>query len=183
VEPRASDGYRRGIARVCSNSAALGTLLVLTIVATAWPDGGVVRLHETSGPLAITVFSAEPLRAGPADLSVLVQSVADGNPLLDATVEFVLVPPDGGEPLRVRATQAAATNKLMQAALVVLDRVGEWQMQVEISRGPVHANASGVLTVEAPLPRLLELWPYLALPPAAVALFALRLWLLRRRRM
>ena len=48
-------------------------------------DGGAVQFRRQTGPVIITLFSAPvPLRAGPADLSVLVQNARDGSPILNA---------------------------------------------------------------------------------------------------
>ena len=44
-------------------------------------DGGTIRLSEQKGNYRITVFTAPtPLRAGPVDISVLVQEAATGEP-------------------------------------------------------------------------------------------------------
>jgi hypothetical protein len=159
---------------------ALHLLAVLLIAGAAHADGGAIRLQGTAGPFAVTVFSPEPLRAGLADLSVLVQSEAGGETILDATVDFTLEPPAGGV-VRARATREAATNKLLLAAEVDLIEPGAWKLHVDVQRGAETGQLDGVLAVEPSPPRLWSLWPYLALPPIIVALFAIGQWLSHRR--
>jgi len=146
-------------------------------------DGGTIRVVEPVGAYVVTVFSApEPLRVGTADVSVLVQERASGSPLLDAQVTLELTPPDGAAPpRRVEATHAAATNKLLHAARVDLDRPGAWTVRVSVHHGTDTVEVRGMLPVVAPASTLADIWPYLALPPLAVALYALRARLVRRR--
>ena len=165
--------------------APIGVVMLfvaLGLTAVARADGGAVRLQQVAGPFAVTVFAPEPLRAGPADLSVLVRSAANGEVLLDAVVDLVLTAPESAIALRARATQEAATNKLLQAVVVDLPEAGTWSLEVEVRRGAESAQVEGTLQVEGPAPRLRSLWPYLALPPVAVFLFAAANWLSRRRR-
>lgn len=136
-------------------------------------------MKAVAEPFVITVFSPEPLLAGTADLSVLVQA-ADGEALLGCTVDLLPAAP-GGEVHRVRATREAATNKLLQAALVDLPQAGTWNLAVEVTCGGRSARVAGNLPVAAAPRRAATLWPLFALPVAAVALFALGQWLSRRR--
>src|SRR5262245_30327762 len=147
-------------------------------------DGGTIRIVEPVGAYIVTVFSApEPVRVGVADVSVLVQDRTSGSPLLDAQVTLELNPPDAGAtPRRLEATRAAATNKLLQAARVDVDRPGTWTMRVSVHRGSDAVEVQGALPVLPPASTLSDIWPYLALPPLAVALYALRAGLVRRRR-
>lgn len=144
-------------------------------------DGGVVRLRQSAGDWSVTLFSAEPLRAGPADLSVMVQEGDGGAVRLDGEVELRLWPPGGGEPRTVAATRQAATNKLLRAAFVDLDRDGLWLVEVILRRDGDTAVVAGELPVAAAAPRLAALWDVLLLPPAVVLLFALARLLERRR--
>jgi len=161
--------------------AAALALLALLLPQTVLADGGAIRLKQTAPPFAVTVFSPEPLRAGEVDLSLLLQSATDGAAILDATVDFVLTPPGAATPLHARATRAAATNKLLLAALVDLRPAGTWDLRVEIQRGDERAAVSGVLVVGEAAARREGLWPYLALPPAVILLFGLGQWLTARR--
>ncbi len=140
-------------------------------------------MQQEAGALRISVFSApEPLRAGPADLSVLIQRKSDGGAVLDAEVELQLAGPAPATPFAVRASRGAAANALLYAAPVELGAAGVWSLRVSVQHQREKITLAAELPVAEPPPRLLALWPYLALPPAAVSLFALREWLVRRRR-
>lgn len=162
-------------------AAALAVLFLLAAPA-AWSDGGVVRLRETRGGLVVTVFTApDPLRAGPQDVSVLVQDPS-GAPVLDAEVTLRFDPPARSSAgFAVRALRAQATNKLLQAAQVDLREVGKWRLGVAVSRAGQAAEFSCALPVEASAHGITDLWGVLALPPVMVVLFALNQALRRRR--
>ena len=156
-------------------------LLLLLAAGVAQADGGTVQIQQDTGPFRITVFSApEPLRVGSADLSVLVQRRDGDAPVLDAEVAIRLEGPPPAAPIETRATREAATNKWLQAALVEIPAAGAWRLRVTVRAGGQSADATGALRV-MPRARLRSLWPYLALPPVAVALFAAREWGRRSR--
>src|SRR5437016_191900 len=89
-------------------------------------DGCTVRLSEKKGNYQITVFTAPtPLRAGPVDVSVLVQEAATGElaPEVQVTIKAVR----RGSPgvvIHHPATTEAATNKLYHAAIFDLPEPG-----------------------------------------------------------
>ena len=167
-------------------------------------DGGIIRLRETQGPFSVTVFSSpEAVPGGLADLSVLVQRSESGKVVLDADVRFTLSPPDGlamkqadvlcsfptaAMPLRdginnvasVRASREQASNKLLYASPVQLNAPGDWKLHVVVSRGTDTARFDCRLPVTLSSGKLTELWPYLSLPPLAVAAFAVNQWLRRQ---
>lgn len=169
---------------------ALAPLLACTLAGAlparlAGADGGTVRLVEPVGAFVVTVFSTpEPLRVGATDLSVLLQDRVSGVPLLDARVALEVLPPAGGDatPLRLAATHADATNKLLYAARFTADRAGDWTVHVTVRRGTDSIAAQCLLPVAPGASGLSAIWPYLALPPVAVALYALHARLLRRQR-
>jgi len=151
-------------------------------------------LRETRGPFSVTVFvSPEAINGGLTDVSVLVQSQRNGDVVLDADVSLSLNPADGvttseldpfcGPALQsangtphsrtVRATHEQASNKLLYAALLKLGALGNWPLQVNVSRGPDSARFDCVLPAATTSARLSGLWPYLAFPPIAIAAFAL----------
>lgn len=170
--------------------AALTMLVVLRALTADPPpagaDGGLARVHAAAGPFAVTLFSAPtPLRVGPADLSVLVQDAASDATVLDATVRLSLTPPEGSaaRPLELAASAAQATNKLLYAANAVLDRPGAWRVRIDVERGSAAGSVATTLPVEPAAPPLATLWPYLAIPPVAIALYALNQWLKRRTRL
>ena len=149
-------------------------LLCVLAAELARADGGALRIEEESGPFRIAVFSApEPLRVGVADLSVLVQRLEGGSPVLDAEVELRLEGPPPEPPIELRATREQATNELLYAAAVTLPAAGTWRLRATVRQRGDVAEVAGELPVGPAPPRLWTLWPYLAFPPAAVACFAL----------
>ncbi len=147
-------------------------------------DGGAVQLSERVGLYRITVFTAPvPLRAGPVDVSVLVQDAATGSPMSDVRVQ-VSAGPAGSEGawLHFPATKEAATNKLFFAALFDLPASGRWQVEVNVE-GP-HGPAQTRFAVEAgpPPPRWAELGFWIGWPLVPILLFAVHQVLVRRRR-
>jgi hypothetical protein len=151
--------------------ALLAAWLLVPIAARA--DGGVLRLREASGPFLISIFTAsDPLRAGPLDLSVLVQDRSSGETILDATVNIAIQPLDSGRPpFLTRATHEESTNKLLQAVMVNVPTAGRWRVRVEVRGGPDEATVATELQLAPPRPRLVAIWPYLLAPPFAIAVF------------
>lgn len=140
-----------------------------------------MRLRQDAGPFAITVFTApEPLTAGPADVSVLVQDRQTGEALLDASVDLALAGPDGGPPAAARAE--SGTNRLMKSAAVTLGGPGSWKLEVVVRRAGEQARVACMLPVAPAAAPLASAWPFLIVPPVAVALFALRGAIRRRSR-
>lgn len=145
-------------------------------------DGGLVRASNAQSGLVVTLFTAPtPLRTGDADVSVLVQDAATRETVLDAQVRVRITPGhEDAMPQVVPLSHAAATNKLLQAATVALPIPGPYRIVAEVRRGLARAVVVADLTVEPPLPPLLALWPYLALPPAVVGIFLVQQWLRHR---
>ena len=145
-------------------------------------DGGAVRLSERAGAYQVTVFTAPtPFRAGPVDVSAVVQDSATGQYMLEAQVTVRLTARDTGDVLEYPATAAAATNKLFHAAVFQLPEPGWWDVDIAIE-GP-HGPALLQFGVEAdePPPRWLELWPWFSWPALAVAFFGVHRVLVRRK--
>src|SRR5262249_33385867 len=86
-EGRVGDSRMRcSIARLAFIFLFLGTSC-----AAARGDGGAVCMSGRQGSYVITVFSAPtPLRAGPIDISVLVQDARSGDPVTEAQVSVRL---------------------------------------------------------------------------------------------
>jgi hypothetical protein len=148
----------------------------------AQADGGAVRLCEQVGEYRLTVFTMPtPFRAGPVDISVLVQDAASGESVTSARVTLRLTARASGRVLEYRATDGEATNKLFQAAVFELPEAGWWDVEVHID-GP-HGPARAQFAVEAgaAAPRWQGLWPWFGWPALAVALFGLHRVLARRR--
>jgi hypothetical protein len=144
-------------------------------------DGGTIRMSEKRGDFLITVFTAPaPFRAGPVDISVLVQDALTGEPVPQAQVTVRMTKP--GQPaLKYPATQEAATNKLLHAAQFELPKPGRWQLEVQVEDVHGQAMIGGELEAADPLPRWRELWLWISWPAAAIALFAFHQMLKRRR--
>jgi hypothetical protein len=150
-------------------------VFTLAWVYPALADGGVVQMQRSAGPFVITVFTAPaPLRAGPADISIMVQ---DGdNPVLDAEVT-VRFHREGGEAIEAEATRERSKNKLLYAALVSMPEAGSWEIDVAVVRNSEETRIDGVMIVAPPPPFLLTYWWTLALPPVAIGLFVINQWL------
>jgi hypothetical protein len=149
--------------------------------APAHADGGTISLSSQNSAYQITVFTAPtPFRAGPVDISVLVQDGQTAEPLTTARVtvrmskppQFVLVYP---------ATTADATNKLFHSAHLQLPEPGNWRIEVEVQGQHGQAMIGGDIAAAPPLPRWLEMWPWFGWPALVVALFSLHKLLTRPR--
>lgn len=148
-------------------------------------DGGQVRSSEIVGDFRVTVFtSPQPLRAGPIDVSVLVQHAESGEVSPDAKAIVELAGAErSAPPLRAVATPEAATNKLLRAALFELPAAGKWTVAVatELPGGVSHTTRFEV-KASPPLPAWLTLWPLLAWPIVAIVLFVIHRRLVARQR-
>ncbi len=154
-------------------------LALLFFAAEAAADGGRLRMRQAAGPFTVSVFtSPEPLTAGPADVSVLVQDAAGAEVLLDAEVDLVLQAP-GAEAVRTVPTRPGA-NRLFRSAAVRLLPPGDWLLGVVVRRGADTARISGSVAVAPAPPAWSGVWPFLLAPPLAMALFGLGRALRRR---
>ena len=136
-------------------------------------DGGAVRLSREQGNYQIAVLTTPtPLRAGPIDISVLVQNAGTHELVLDGQVVLNLT--QRGRPGRSvshLATAEAATNKLFRAAHFELPEPGWWDVDVSID-GPLgNANARVELQVAEPLPAWQAMWPWFGWPVFVICLF------------
>jgi hypothetical protein len=140
----------------------------------AFADGGAVRASQRHGNHQITVFTdPAPLRAGPIDVSVLVQDVDTGEPVLGNLID-IEVAPHGISPaeMRCEATGAAASNKLLQAANFNLPHAGWWQFTVNVRRTHDIARIQFELEASEGLPAWRALWLWFCWPFAVIAVFA-----------
>lgn len=158
----------------------MSRLLALTLVALlaqpALGDAGLVRAHVTDDHLSMTVFtSPTPVRVGPIDLSVLLQSPTD-DALRWGDIDAMLTPPDGNA-MTIPLTRDTATTAFMQAAKFTVAQEGLWHIDI-VARSDGHRLRTAFdIQVAAALPRLLDLWPWFLPIP-----IVLTLWSLTRRR-
>jgi hypothetical protein len=146
-------------------------------------DGGTVRLSDQKGNYRITVFtSPTPLRAGPVDISVLVQDAATGEVASGVQVAIKVVSCGSpGVALHRPATRDAAANKLYDAAIFELPRAGCYTVDVGID-GPLgDAQVRFDVEVAEPLPPWLTILPWVGWPFLAILLFSLHQLLVRRK--
>src|SRR5262245_48712682 len=118
------------------NGRSFGVLLMVCwlLPREAHGDGGTVRLSQRAGGYQITVFTAPtPFRAGPVDVSVLVQDAATKQALPRAQVTVRVAPlPGRHAAVSSPATTEAATNKLLHAALFELPEPGWWEPEIVV---------------------------------------------------
>jgi hypothetical protein len=166
----------------CSGRTAVILLVAFAAAARVSADGGVVQFRKQAGPFAITLFSStSPLRAGPVDLSVLVESSRNSTPILDASVSLQLQ--DGkGEQISVAATHAQATNKLLYAALPDIPDAGTWDVEITVAHDADRSTVAGNIRVIAARSAVMEYWPYFAVVPVFIGLFMLNQHLKAKQR-
>ena len=156
----------------------------MLLIAVAWfeaqADGGAVQFEKTAGPFIITVFTTPtPLRAGPADISLMIQSRENRQPVLDCQA-LVELNKEGAMSIRSEATHEAAQNKLLYAAQVNVPEPGTWEIEAAIKHGDDSIDVAGEIIVASSKPVLLVYWRSLVLPPLFISLFTLNQWLKRR---
>jgi hypothetical protein len=171
------------------SSAGLASLffaIILMVPVDARADGGAVRWRGSAGAFIVTIFtSADPVAAGPIDVSVLVQDRADGAAILDGLVKLRVTAEsdvgDGNPMLEATATHDAATNKLLYATWIDVG-AGKWALRVDVQRGDESSSIDVPLSVMPAGMRLAEYWPHLLLPPLAIVVFVLHQCVVEPRR-
>ncbi len=160
-------GRLKNLCSFCGYAAFL--LVSLRLAPPALGDGPHIAFHDAEGAYAVTLFSApDPLVAGPADLSLLVESAADGSPASVRSAGGQLSLP-GHAPVRFLLAAAAGASPGLLHATVPLASPGDYALALEVGgvqfRGtlPVAANHDR---------RTAVLWTVL-LPLLSVALFLL----------
>jgi hypothetical protein len=158
----------------------VGWCLFGTWCAPASADGGSMRMTGEVEGYQISVFTAPvPFRAGPVDVSVLVQDSRTGEPMPQARVSVRMTKP--GQPaIEQPATSEAASNKLFRAAQFELPDAGRWEMRVQVQGPHGLAVIGGDVEAAEHLPRWREVWPWFGWPALAVALFSIHQVLVRR---
>jgi hypothetical protein len=157
-------------------------LLPIASAERARADGGTLQLAESVGPYRLAIFTAPTvLRAGPMDVSVLVQDGKSGALIPDAVVEMSLRAEDGvGTPLRILATHEAASNKLFQAALFDVPRAGRWHAEITVDGPEGRAQTEFDFEVGPAPPTWLEMSLWIGWPVVPLGLFIVHQVLVRR---
>ena len=160
--------------------SALLCLALLLIARSAMGDGAHMQLTQAAGPFVITLFTAPtPLRSGPVEVSLLIQTRGDRAPVRDATVDIVLraLAPDAHQEITVRAQRGLLPNKLFYSAELVIPTMGRWSIAAHVRDGERAADVSCEVDVAAAMAPLFAFWGFIALPFVAIGVFALHQWL------
>jgi hypothetical protein len=167
----------------CFTSWLLPFSILCLSPSLAVADGGTIRLSEQKGSYRITVFtSPTPLRAGPVDISVLVQEAASGELASEVQVTIKAVWRDSpGVALHHPASSEAATNKLYYAASFDLPEPGWYLVEVLIEGVLGRAQVRFELEAAEPLPSWLAMLPWAGWPAVAILLFSIHQLLVRWR--
>src|SRR5262249_25333719 len=152
--------------RVRLATGILSVSVFILLSSQALADGGSLCLSEQKGNYQIAVFtSPTPLRAGPVDISVLVQEAATRQPAPDVKIVVKDTSRNRrGSGSRRHATFEAATNKLFQAAEFHLNEPGWWQVEIALDGSLGQTQVALDIEVGKPLPRYLAMWPWLTWP-------------------
>jgi hypothetical protein len=160
----------------------LAAILSAVLPTTVRADGGTLRISEQRHGYRISVFtSPTPWRAGPVDVSVLVQNVDTGDPLADVDVAVAASSLDRpGRSIGERAVAGSATNKLFHSAELDLPSSGRWRIEVTVAGPQGRTTSSFELEAGEPLPPWLGLAPWIGWPAIVIALFVVHQCLVRR---
>jgi hypothetical protein len=159
-----------------------GCMLLGFPSARCWADGGVVRAIERDGPFQISAFtSPNPLVAGPADISVMVQDARTLAPVEEPRIEVTIVPRGRAyAAVTLPATAEAATNKLFRACLVELEP-GWYDVAVTCDAAQSRGQVRFALEVGAAPAQRAGLWPWFTWPVVPVVIFGLQQFLSRKK--
>lgn len=150
-------------------------------VQLAFGDGGTLRVSQESDGCRVSVFtSPAPLREGPIDVSVFVQDVRTGKPLLDSDVQIQLwhiARPE--KKLQFACTNESATNKIFQSAKFELPQAGKWHLEVSVNG---QSRATCEMEAFEPPPRWLDLIGWIVWPIVPIVLFVLYRILVNQRK-
>ena len=174
-------------------------LILLLCPLAAFADGGaVIGRHETP-QLTATVFAfPSPLRAGPADISVFLQRPDSNDPVLSAKVEVSWLasttatttqakwmPPcctmENAQPWQT-ATTGNSKNKFLYSTMIPIKMSGPSQLAVRIQYQRKSQEFTVGIDALPPYSPVTAYWPWLAFPPCAIGLFALRTHLANKPR-
>jgi hypothetical protein len=151
-------------------------------MSVARADGGTVRYSGRFGERLITVFTdPTPPRSGVVDVSVLIQEASTGKPRPDIPVIVEAQRVDHPrKQIRAPATTQAATNKLLRAAQLDL-AAGRWHVDIVVENSGLVSPAEFDLDVAEGLPAWIQMSFWIGWPLAAIGLFVMHQFLVRRR--
>lgn len=186
----------RSRATVSRMNATLWLMALLCLPGLLRADGGAILAKQTVNGLDLTVFASPmPLRAGPVDISVLVQKENAPAALLDANVEIAWssvasTSPDWMPPCcsmdkntdKIPATRGHSQNKFLYSAIVPVKSSGASELVIRVTRNGEEALLSCDVQAGPPRAPALAYWPWLAFPPVAILGFALNQKLGRRKK-
>jgi hypothetical protein len=168
-----------------------GLLIFMVGISSCLGDGGVLIGKEDWGNLRVSVFAAPaPLRAGPADLSVLLQSGTE--PVLAAEVSFRWTSAGGGKEWLPPCCSMASDNEVMPAvlghsgnrllysAMVPIKASGPGHLDIQVKYDGKTHHASFQLSAAPPPAASARYWPWLAMTPLAIAGFVVHQHLTRK---
>jgi len=171
--------------RLHPSSVLAVSLLSCLYTSRASADMGRLVLTEQQDGVRISVFiRPDPLRAGPVDISVLLQHSETEQPIDDTGVNLQITSADvRGPGIHAVATQAAATNKLLRAALFELPSPGSWDVEINyIANHKPERQVRFKLQAGPPLAQWFTVWPWFSWPAAVVLLFGAHRWRVARLR-
>jgi hypothetical protein len=170
--------------RKCPIAIMIGLTLISSgsWASTARGDGGNLRAWKQFGDYEIAIFTEpSPFVVGPVDISVLILDRNTGEPIREARV-MVEVSPVGQPARHTRhvATEQAATNKLLRAAVFELRDTGRCEVNVGIDGPNNHAQIQFELDVGVPWSPRTGVWPWILWPVPAIVLYGIHLRLVLR---
>lgn len=165
-------------------SVLLSICALYSLPSSAMGDGGAVRLLERIGNYQIAVFTAPtPLRAGPVDISVLLQNADTHEAISGARVTIKATPQDQPQAtISHLATTEAATNKLIQAAIFEIPAAGRWELEISVDGSLGKTQCRTELQVAEALPPYIALWPWVCWPIVPILLYGAHQVFVRRHR-
>jgi hypothetical protein len=179
AQPNARTAARRS--RLCTAFALLAALLLWLALATGAlaHGGGTPQLvHQVAGPYAIYAStSPDPLRVGTMHVTVALVLPEDEEPVLNANVQIIAMPPAGAQ-VTAAATHENAQIKSFYEADLPVDTPGRWRVTVAYQDG--DAAGSATFTVEV-MPAAIDR-RLIGLGAALLGLGVAAVWIGRGRR-
>lgn len=148
--------WRLWLKRLTALVAFVLALSLSTSTARAHGGGTAQLTNEDIGPYWISVWtSPEPVREGTLHVTVSVAEPGEegerqaGPPVLDATVDLLLIPPEGTmDAVSAEATTEQSANKLFYEADMQLPAAGEWRAQIDVQGEEGSGQAAFDLAVQ-----------------------------------